>query len=109
MIKRLRLQPFVIRLDPQGAIAHLEIGHFRVGKTGAEFLRLRVHVHDQLRAVDAFGKAGKILHQRGGGQLAAGLPAFEHERVQVRARGVNGGGQTGATAPDNDHFFHSRT
>ena len=40
---------------------------------GAETLGLLLHVFDQVGAVDAFGKAGKVLDQRGQGQLPAGL------------------------------------
>ena len=63
-----------------------EIRHFRVGKARAEFLGLFVHVHDQLRALDAFGKTGKILDQGRGGELSAWLAAFQNERAQVCAR-----------------------
>ena len=83
-----------------------EIGHFRIGKARAEFLRLLVHVHDQLRTVDAFREAGEIFDQRGRGKLTARLAAFEHEWIQVRAGGINRRRQSRATAADNDHFFH---
>ena len=89
------------------AVVRLETGHFGVGEARAEFLRLRVHVQDQLRPVDAFGKTGKIFHHGGGRELAARMAAFEDERAQIRARGVNRGGQSRATAADDDHFLHA--
>ena len=88
--------------------AHLQIRRFGVGKTGTEFFRLLVHVQNQLRAVDPFGKAGKILNHRRGRKLTARLPPFEHERAQVCAGRVNRRRQTGTTAPDNDHLLHAR-
>ncbi len=87
---------------------HLQICRFGIGKTGAEFFCLLVHVQDQLRAVDPFGKAGKILNHRRSRKLAARLSTFEHERAQVCAGGVNRRRQPGTTAPDNDHLFHAR-
>ena len=85
-----------------------QIRRFGVGKTGAEFFRLLVHVQNQLRTVDPFGKAGKILNHRRGRKLAARLPPFEHERAQVCAGGVNRRRRTGTTTPDNDHLLHAR-
>ena len=38
------LQPFIIRFDPDMLVAGLEIGHFSIGKPGAKFFRLPVHV-----------------------------------------------------------------
>ena len=55
--QRLGLEPFIIGLEPDMLVARLEIGHFGVGKTGAEFLGLSVHVQDQLRSVDAVRKS----------------------------------------------------
>ena len=52
---------------------------------GAELLGLLAHVFDQLRSLHAIGPAGKVLDQRGDGELAAGLVAFDHERLQVGA------------------------
>ena len=68
----------------------------------AEAGGLLLHVLDQLGALDAFGPAGKVLDQRGDGELAAGLVAFEHERVEAGAAGVNGGGESGAAGAEND-------
>ena len=104
--QRFCFEPLVIRANTNVLAAHFEIGHFRIRKARAEFFRLRVHVHDQLRTVDAFRKAGKVFHHGRGGELAAGMASLEDERTQVGARGVNRRGQPRATAPDDDHFLH---
>jgi len=72
----------------------------------AEFLRLLLHVHHHLRAHDTLGKAGEILHLRGRRELAAGLRAGKHQRIQVCAGGVDGGGVAGAAGSDDDDVFH---
>src|SRR5207302_9195071 len=105
--ERFGLQPFlVVNLQTNVRIQRLEAGRFGIRKTGAEFFRLRVHVHDQLRAVDAVGEPGKILDHGGGGKLSTGLGAFEDERIQVGAGSINRRGQTGAATPDDDDLFH---
>ena len=106
--QRLGVEPFVVGLQADMAVGHFQIRRFRVRKTRAEMFRLLVHVHDQLRAVDAFRKARKIFDQSRGGKLAAGLATLEHERAQVRPSGINRRRQTRATASDNDNFFHAR-
>ena len=68
-----------------------------------------MHVDDELRAVDAIGKAGEILDHCRGGKLPARLRSLKDKRIQVRARGVNRGGQARATAADDDHFLHEQT
>ena len=104
----MRLDPLVVDFDSDVAIEAFKIRHLRIRKAGAEFFRLLVHVNNELRAFNAFWKAGKILHERRGGKLSAGLPSLEDERAQFCARSINRGGQSSATAPDNDHFFHRR-
>ncbi len=104
--QRLRFRPGIVELYPQVALGGLEIRHRRVGETRAETLGLRLHGHDQFRPVDALREAGKILHQRGRRKLPARLVAFEHERGEIRARGVDGGGEPGAAGADDDDFFH---
>src|ERR1700683_2710317 len=69
---------------------------------GAETFRLLAHVLDQLWSQEAIGKAGKVLHQRGKRELAAGLVPFDHKRLQIGARRVEGGGVSGAAGTDDD-------
>ncbi len=104
--QRLGLDPFVVGFDPNVIVARLEVGDFGVGKSGAEVLRLFMHVQNELRSVDPFRKSGKIFHQRSGGKLAAGLAAFQNERIQIRASGINGSRQSGAATANDDHLFH---
>ena len=52
------------------------------------------------------GKAGEILDQGGQGKLPAGLVAGDHQRLQIGARGVNGGGISGAAGADDDDVSH---
>ena len=73
---------------------------------GAEVLRLLLHVLHQVRAVDAFREAGKVLHQGGEGKLPAGFMAAHDQRFQIGARGVNGGGIARAAGTDNDNVSH---
>ena len=73
---------------------------------GAETLGLLLHVLDQIGAVDAFGKAGKIFDFGGERKLAAGLVAFDDQRFQARARGVDGGGISGAAGTDDHNVMH---
>jgi hypothetical protein len=68
----------------------------------AEARRLLLHVLDQLGPLDAFGPAGKVLHQCGDGELASGLVALQHERLQVGAGSVDGGGKSGAAGTQDD-------
>ncbi len=68
----------------------------------AEARRLLLHVLDELGALYALRPAGKVLHQRGDGELAAGLMAFQHQRLQVGARAVDGGGKSGAAGAQDD-------
>ena len=87
-------------------VPRFEIRHFRVRKACAKVFCLFVHVQDELRTINSIGKARVIFDQGGRGKLAAGLSPFEHERIQIRTRSVNRRRQSGAAAPDNDHFLH---
>ena len=89
----------------QGKRAFAQIGADHVAKLilRPEAGRLLAHVLDQLGTLNALGKAGEILHQRGQRELASGFVTFEHQRLQVGAGGVERGGVTGAAGPDNDN------
>ena len=65
--------------------------------TGAKTLRLLLHVLDQRRALDPFGKAREIFDFSGNGELAAGLMPFENERLQIGSGRVDCGGVPGTT------------
>ena len=87
----------LVRVFPEvdgDEVRHLEFG--------TEADRLLLHVLDQLRALDARRPARKVLDQRGDGELAAGLVAFDDERLEVSASGVDGGCEAGASGTQND-------
>ena len=82
-----------------GEIDGAEVGHAQLG---AEADGLLLHVLDELGALDALGPAGKVFDQRGDGELAAGLVAFEDERLEVGAGSVDGSGESGAAGAEDD-------
>ena len=91
------------------ALAEIDAGHVAVFIFGAKARRLLAHVLDQFRSLNALGKAGKVLHQRGERELSPGLVAFEHQRFQVGARGVERGGVSGTAGAHDDNVadvFH---
>ncbi len=76
-----------------------EVGHpeFRAEADGLLF-----HVLDEFGTLDAFGPAGEVFDQRGDGELASGLVAFEDQRLEVGAGGVDGGGEAGAAGAEDN-------
>ena len=82
-----------------GEIDGAEMGHLELG---AEADGLLFHVLDELGALDAVGPAGKVFDQRGDGELAARLVAFEDERLEVGPGGVDSSGKSGATGAEDD-------
>src|SRR5579864_3133181 len=91
-------------MQRERAMAEVDAGEMPHAVFRAEALRLLAHVLDQLRAKDTVGESGKILDQGGEGELAAGLVAFNNQRLQVGARGVESGGVSGASGPDDDYI-----
>src|SRR5690606_7441924 len=89
------------------ARVHGEIdrGDERLLETRAEARGLLAHVLRQLETIDAVGEAREVLDFARGGQLAAGEGAFEDERIEIGAGGVDGGGETGATGADDNDVF----
>ena len=85
-----------------GVGGQVDLGDVARHQLGAEALGLGAHVVHELRALDALGEAGEVLDLGGRHQRAAELRALEHQRVQVGARGVDGGGVPGRAGPDDD-------
>ena len=85
-----------------GTFAEVDRGQVRHLELGTEARGLRLHVLDELRALHALRPAGKVLHQRGDGELPAGLVAFKHERLQVGAACVDGRSEPRAAGAEND-------
>ena len=92
----------------EGRLADVDGGEMAEGDLGTEARGLLLHVVDELGALDAVGPAREIFDQCGEGELAAGLVAFEDERLEVGAGGVDGGGQPGAAGAEDDGVANSR-
>src|SRR5208282_719691 len=90
----------------EGPPGKLHRGDAARAECGAETLRLLAHVFDQVGTHDPVWEAGIVLDHGGDGELASGLVAVNHQRGQVGSRGVDGGGEPGAAASDDDHFLH---
>ena len=76
---------------------------------GPEIAGLVTHVVHKGVGVYAIRPPGEVLHNGGGGELAAGLDAFVHNRGKVGARGVDGCSKTGGASAQDKGFnvFHS--
>src|SRR4029450_7190411 len=68
----------------------------------AEALRLLLEALHHLGPRDRLGEARVVLDVGRQHQLAAGHEAGDHDRIQLRARAVNGGGPAGRAAADDD-------
>src|ERR1051325_7614855 len=88
------------------AIERFEITSLSVRKSGPEFLRLGMHIHDQLWTVNSIWESREILYQCRCGELPARLSALEHERAQVRTGGVDRRSQSGTPAAHNNDILH---
>ena len=73
---------------------------------GSETRRLLLHLGHQLRTLDAVAESGEVFHRGRGCQKPAGLLSGDEQGIEVRARGVDGGGPSGATGSDDDDLFH---
>ena len=98
--------PFAVDIQAEGR-AKIGLRDRAVHVLGAEALGLLLHVFDQVGAVDAFGKSGKILDLGGDGELAAGLMPDHDQRFQTGAGGIDRGGISGAARADNDDVSHN--
>jgi len=82
-----------------GEVGGGEVGH---AKLGAEAGGLLLHVFNEFGTLDAVRPAGEVFDERGDGELAAGLVAFEDEGLEVGAGGVDGGSEAGAAGAEDD-------
>ena len=71
-------------------------GEMRHAQLGAEANRLFFHILDELGALDSLRPAGKVLHQRGDGELPTRLVTLQNQGLQVGSCGVDGCGEAGA-------------
>ena len=84
--QRAGFDPFALDIQPVWALGKVGLGDGAVQIFGAKFLGLLADVLHQIRAVNAFGKAGEILDQGGERKLPAGLVAVDDQRIELRAR-----------------------
>jgi hypothetical protein len=96
--------------DPhlEGPLGEVDAGDLLLPGLGAEAQRLGTEALHELGPHDALGEAGEVLDLGGEHELAAGLVgggrrlALEHQRCEVRASGVDGGGEAGRSGSDDD-------
>ena len=69
---------------------------------GVEALGVRLHALHQRRAHQAVRVAGPVVDFGGRHQLAALLQAGDHHRLEVGARGVDGGGPAGRAGAEDE-------
>ena len=90
--------------DAVGALGKVDLGHVVGDEVGSEPLGLAAELLHHLGAEDAFGVPRVVLNVARDHQLAAPVEALDHERLQVGARSVKGGGVAGRAPADDDHF-----
>ena len=100
------LVPFAVDVEAEGALRKIGLENRAPHEFRAEALGLLLHVLDQVRAVDAFGKAGKVLDLGGERKLAARFMPDDHQRFQPGAGGINRGRIAGAARANNDYVSH---
>src|SRR4051794_40634107 len=93
-----------IAFDPEGALRQLELYDLIGNEPRAHMLGLLLHLLHQPGALDHLGEAGVILDVGRDGELAAGLHAADHDRLQHRARRIDRRGATGWTRADDDQL-----
>ena len=72
---------------------------------GAEPLGLRAQLRHQVGPHDAVAIPGPVLDHRGQHQLTAGFDAFDDERLEIGARRVERGGESGRAGADDDDLL----
>src|SRR5271170_3888835 len=100
--ERLRVHLVLAEMEQERALAEVGAGEVCHAVFGAETFRLLAHVLDQLRSHDSLWETGKIFHQRGERELAAGLVPFDQERLQIGACRVERGRVSGTAGTDDD-------
>ncbi len=86
----------------EGRLGEIDAGEVGHAELGTEAGGLLLHVLDEFGTLDALGPAGEVFDEGGDGELTAGLVAFEDERLEVGAGGVDGGGEAGAAGAQDD-------
>ena len=90
------------KIQQERALAQINAGHMRQRYSAPKRPACLRMFSISSRPHDAFGKPGKIFHQRGERELAAGLVALNHQRLQIGASCVERGSMTGAAGTNDD-------
>jgi hypothetical protein len=90
-------------VEGEGTFGEIDGAEVGQAQLGSEADGLLLHVLDEFGALDALGPAGKVFNQRGDGELAAGLVAFEDQGLEVGAAGVDGSSESGATGTEDNN------
>src|SRR5271157_2400790 len=83
-------------------LAEVHLHHVTGFVLRAEASRLLTHVLDELRPLNSLGKAGKIFHQRGDGELTSRLVALDDQRTEIGARCVERRSQPRTSGANDD-------
>ena len=94
--------PLAFHIDAERTSGEFRVLDGTVHVFGPEVLGLLLHVLDQIRAVDPFGKTGEVLHQGRERELSSGFVSADDQRHQIGPGRVDGRGVSG-TAGSNDH------
>ena len=98
------LRAVLVVADPHAErpLREVDARHVVRQERRAESLRLAPEVLHHRRAEDTVGVPRVVLHVGGDHQLATPVEALDHERLEVRARGVERSGVAGGTSADHD-------
>ena len=91
-----------IAFEPERPLAELDLVDVVGHDPGAHVLGLLLHLLHQPGTLDDVGKARIVLHVGGDGELAARLDALDQDRLQHRARRIDGGRIAGRPRADDD-------
>jgi hypothetical protein len=93
---------FFAEVEGKGTLGEVDGAEVSEAKLCTEAYGLFLHVLDEVGALNTLGPAGKVFNQRGDGELASGLVAFEDEGFEVGAPCVDGGGESGAPGTEDN-------
>ena len=82
----------------------VDIGDQVVDQGRADIFRLKVHLLHQPGPLDHVGEPGVVLHIGGNRHLSADFEPGHQDRIERRARGVDGGGVPGGAGTDDQDF-----
>ena len=87
-------------------MGEIGLGDHAVDVLRAEAFGLALDIVHQRGALDAFREAREVFDQRGERELAARFVPGDDDGVESSARGVDGGGVSGAAGADDEDVVH---